>query len=103
MLRPLAASQDASPAPLRLSLRAAAGGIEIGFVKRRGPQGDAPLYVPLPAVGGLRGGRTEVAQPEPENTRIAAATAGAHERAVSSGAPLAVTDVRARSLSLFEH
>ena len=47
MLRPLAAAQDASPSPLRLSLRPAAGGIEIGFVKRRGPQRDAPLFLPL--------------------------------------------------------
>jgi protein ImuA len=47
MLRPLAAAQDASPAPLRLSLRPAAGGMEIGFVKRRGPQRDAPLFLPL--------------------------------------------------------
>ena len=47
MLRPLAAAQDSSPAPLRLSLRPAAGGIEIGVVKRRGPQRDAPLFLPL--------------------------------------------------------
>jgi protein ImuA len=47
MLRPLAAAQDASPAPLRLSLRPAAGGLEIGFIKRRGPQRDAPLFLPL--------------------------------------------------------
>ncbi len=47
MLRPLAAAQDSSPAPLRLSLRPAAGGLEIGFVKRRGPQRDAPLFLPL--------------------------------------------------------
>jgi len=47
MLRPLAAARDASPAPLRLSLRPAAGGIDIGFVKRRGPQRDAPLFLPL--------------------------------------------------------
>ncbi|MES2899108.1 MAG: translesion DNA synthesis-associated protein ImuA [Pseudomonadota bacterium] len=47
MLRPLAAAQDSSPAPLRLSLRPAVGGIEIGFVKRRGPQRDAPLFLPL--------------------------------------------------------
>lgn len=47
MLRPLAAAQDASPAPLRLALRPAAGGIEIGFIKRRGPQRDAPLFLPL--------------------------------------------------------
>jgi protein ImuA len=47
MMRPLAASQDASPAPLRLALRPAAGGMDIGFVKRRGPQRDAPLFLPL--------------------------------------------------------
>lgn len=47
MLRPLAAAQDASPAPLRLSLKAAAGGVDIGFVKRRGPQRDTPLFLPL--------------------------------------------------------
>ena len=47
MLRPLAAAQDASPAPLRLALRPAAGGMHIDFVKRRGPQRDAPLFLPL--------------------------------------------------------
>jgi len=47
MMRPLATSQDASPAPLRLALRPRAGGIEIDFVKRRGPQRDAALFLPL--------------------------------------------------------
>lgn len=47
MFRPLAATQDASPAPLRLSLRPAPGGIDVGFVKRRGPQRDESLFVPL--------------------------------------------------------
>jgi protein ImuA len=47
MLRPLAAAQDSSPAPLRLALRPAAGGMNIEFVKRRGPQRDAPLFLPL--------------------------------------------------------
>lgn len=47
MLRPLAAAQDASPAPLRLALRPAAGGMSIDFIKRRGPQRDAPLFLPL--------------------------------------------------------
>ncbi|SDG04845.1 MULTISPECIES: translesion DNA synthesis-associated protein ImuA [unclassified Duganella] len=47
MLRPLSAAQDASPAPLRLSLKPAAGGMDIGFVKRRGPQRDVPLFLPL--------------------------------------------------------
>ena len=47
MMRPLAAAQDASPAPLRLSVTPAPGGIEIGFVKRKGPQRDTPLFLPL--------------------------------------------------------
>lgn len=47
MMRPLAVATDASPAPLRLSLRSAPCGIEIGFVKRRGPQRDEPLFLPL--------------------------------------------------------
>lgn len=45
--RPLAAEQDASPAPLRLSVRPAPGGINIGFVKRQGPQRDEPLFLPM--------------------------------------------------------
>lgn len=47
VMRPLAAAQDASPSPLRLSLRPAPAGIEVGFVKRRGPSTDATLIVPL--------------------------------------------------------
>ncbi|QNB00888.1 translesion DNA synthesis-associated protein ImuA [Massilia sp. Se16.2.3] len=47
MMRPLASAQDSSPAPLRLSLRPAPGGLDISFVKRRGPQRDAPLFLPL--------------------------------------------------------
>lgn len=47
MMRPLAAAQDSSPSPLRLSVRPAVGGIDIGFVKRRGPQRDAPVFLPL--------------------------------------------------------
>jgi protein ImuA len=47
LMRPLAAAQDASPAPLRLALRPALGGLQIDFVKRRGPQRDAPLFLPL--------------------------------------------------------
>ena len=47
LVRPLAAAQDASPAPLRLSVTPAPGGIEIGFVKRKGPQRETPLFLPL--------------------------------------------------------
>lgn len=50
MLRPLSCLEDASPAPLRLSLAPAAGGVSISFVKRRGPQRDTPLFVPLPSL-----------------------------------------------------
>lgn len=47
VFRPLAAAQDPSPAPLRLALRPRAGGLEVGFVKRRGPQRDEPLLLPM--------------------------------------------------------
>ncbi len=47
LLRPIAAAQDSSPAPLRLALRPAPGGISIEFVKRRGPRRDTPLFLPL--------------------------------------------------------
>jgi len=65
MLRPLAAAQDASPALLRLSLKPTAGGIEIGFVKRRGPLRDAPLFVPMPldAIAPLRTHRAPAERP----------------------------------------
>jgi len=47
LLRPLAAAQDASPAPLRVGLRPASGGINIQFVKRKGPQRDESLFVAI--------------------------------------------------------
>jgi protein ImuA len=47
LLRPLASSQDASPAPLRLALRPAMGGIDISIVKRRGAQLDQSIFLPL--------------------------------------------------------
>lgn len=47
LLRPIAAALDASPSPLRLSLRPAPGGVNIEFVKRRGPQREGVLFVPL--------------------------------------------------------
>jgi hypothetical protein len=45
--RPLSAEGDASPAPLRLSVRPAQGGINVGFVKRAGPQRDEPIFLPM--------------------------------------------------------
>lgn len=47
MMRPLAAAADTSPAPLRLSLEPARGGINVGFVKRQGPVRDEPLFLPM--------------------------------------------------------
>jgi len=47
MMRPLAAAQDASPAPLRLALRPRAGGLDVEFVKRRGPLRAEPLFLPM--------------------------------------------------------
>jgi protein ImuA len=46
-MRPMACSADASPAPLRLALRPALGGVSLDIVKRRGPRSDTPLFVPL--------------------------------------------------------
>jgi protein ImuA len=47
MMRPLAAATDSSPAPLRLSVTPAMGGINIGFVKRQGPVRDELLFLPM--------------------------------------------------------
>jgi protein ImuA len=47
MMRPLSAASDPSPAPLRLSVKPAPGGIDIGFVKRQGPARDTSLFLPM--------------------------------------------------------
>lgn len=47
LFRPLAAAQDPSPALLRLGVRPARGGVEIDFLKRRGPQRETALFLPL--------------------------------------------------------
>ncbi len=47
MMRPLASVQDVSPAVLRLALRPAPGGLALEFVKRRGPQREHSLFLPL--------------------------------------------------------
>jgi protein ImuA len=54
VFRPVAAAQDASVAPLRLSLRPAAGGLDIEFVKRRGPSTDQTLFLPMSISSGIR-------------------------------------------------
>lgn len=76
ILRPLAAAQDASPAPLRLSLRPAPQGIEIGFVKHRGPPRD-PLFLPLSVAGAFTHRLAAPGTPRPaiyEETPVAVAT-----------------------------
>lgn len=47
LFRPLAAASTTSPAPLRLSLEPTPGGIDVSFVKRRGPHRETPVFVPL--------------------------------------------------------
>jgi protein ImuA len=54
LMRPLAAAEDPSPAPLRLSIRPAPGGVNIGFVKRQGPARDDALFLPLQAAPNVR-------------------------------------------------
>jgi protein ImuA len=80
-LRPLAAAQDASPAPLRLSLRAAPGGIEVGFLKRRGPRKEAPVFVALSGYGDAASQRRQGVSPSPA---AVPAPARETERAISS-------------------
>ncbi|WP_084162742.1 translesion DNA synthesis-associated protein ImuA [Paraburkholderia bannensis] len=47
LFRPMAALVSTSPAPLRLALEPAPGGINASFIKRRGPHLDSPVFVPL--------------------------------------------------------
>jgi protein ImuA len=47
VVRPLACAQDASPAPLRLTVRPAADGVAIELIKRQGPVSAKPIIVPL--------------------------------------------------------
>lgn len=47
MLRPWSCARQPSPAPLRLMLQPARDGLEIGFLKRRGPLRAQSLFLPL--------------------------------------------------------
>ncbi|WP_051001807.1 translesion DNA synthesis-associated protein ImuA [Herbaspirillum sp. YR522] len=47
MMRPMSCAAESSPAPLRLALHPARDGLEIGFIKRRGPRRDKRLFIPL--------------------------------------------------------
>jgi protein ImuA len=64
MMRPIAAAQDPSPAPLRLGLRPKAGGLEIEFVKRQGPRRDEPLFLPMQVGNAIRPRPQEHRAPE---------------------------------------
>jgi len=46
-IRPLAGAEDASPATLRLALRPAAGGLDVEVVKRRRPQCEGRVFIPM--------------------------------------------------------
>lgn len=69
MMRPIQEAQDASPAPLRLALRGAAGGVQIEFIKRRGPQRDEPLFLPLTPSTLLRHASVDRPAPAPAPAR----------------------------------
>lgn len=47
LMRPLSTAIEASPAPLRMSIRPANGGISIDIIKRKGPHCDKLIFVPL--------------------------------------------------------
>lgn len=47
LMRTFACAREASPAPLRLGLSPAVGGINVSFVKRRGPPRDDNLLIPF--------------------------------------------------------
>jgi protein ImuA len=53
LIRPLSSAPDSSLAPLRLGLRPAAGGIDLTFIKRRGPHTEASLYLPFETMPSL--------------------------------------------------
>ncbi|MCR4470145.1 translesion DNA synthesis-associated protein ImuA [Burkholderia sp. SCN-KJ] len=80
LFRPVAAARDASPAPLRIALAPRRDGVDITFVKRRGPARDTPLFVPLSPSPILLNRHASVdrrasAAPQPRN--VPAAIAGA--------------------------
>jgi protein ImuA len=54
LFRPLAEAVDPSPAPLRLSVQPAPGGINVGFVKRQGLTCEEPLFLPMEVAPNIR-------------------------------------------------
>ncbi|WP_321818398.1 MULTISPECIES: translesion DNA synthesis-associated protein ImuA [unclassified Paraburkholderia] len=47
LFRPMAAASATSPAPLRIGLEPLSTGLNVSFIKRRGPHRDAPIFVAL--------------------------------------------------------
>ena len=74
MLRPLEHMHEASPAPLRLALYPDNGGITMKIVKRRGPQRDEPLHLPL---DGLPRSRPHPQSPDPAHALVDSPTPAA--------------------------
>jgi protein ImuA len=62
MVRPLATTQDSSPAVLRLALRPAEEGLTVEIIKRRGPIGIEPITVGLQPTPVLLSSRPRVSR-----------------------------------------
>ncbi|WP_420213510.1 translesion DNA synthesis-associated protein ImuA (plasmid) [Burkholderia aenigmatica] len=80
LFRPAAAARDASPAPLRLALAPKRDGIDVTFLKRRGPARDTPLFVPLspsPILLNRHASLDRRASAAPQPRSVPAAIAGA--------------------------
>ncbi|WP_175927425.1 translesion DNA synthesis-associated protein ImuA [Burkholderia cepacia] len=80
VFRQAAAARDASPAPLRLALAPKRDGVDVTFVKRRGPARDTPLFVPLspsPILLNRHASLDRRASAAPQPRSVPAAIAGA--------------------------
>ncbi|MDY7537864.1 translesion DNA synthesis-associated protein ImuA [Undibacterium sp. 5I1] len=47
LMRPISSAREASPSPLRIALSPATGGVALNLIKRRGPQSEQALFIPL--------------------------------------------------------
>lgn len=81
LVRPISCRQDASPAPLRLALRPASGGVAVEIIKRRGPHCDVTLQVRLPDMPSCRH-LEEFEHAILAQRESAAATVGSHSTAL---------------------
>jgi protein ImuA len=80
MLRPLAAAQQPSPAPLRVALRPEPGGIAVDIIKRRGPATSGALslaLLPSPILGSRHARFSRRPSAVPAAGRVPAAAADA--------------------------